>query len=37
MVQKNEPQKKEKRINPVYEYLMQLRGKVFVNDPMLLA
>ena len=27
----------EKKLNPVYEYLMRLRGHVFVNDPMLLV
>ncbi len=27
----------EKKLNPVYEYLMKLRGHVFVNDPMLLV
>ncbi len=30
-------QKEEKKLNPVYEYLMKLRGHVFVNDPMLLV
>lgn len=37
MASKKETDKQEKKINPVYEYLMQLRGKVFVNDPMLLV
>ena len=30
----NKNSKEEKKMNPVYEYLMKLRGHVFVNDPM---
>jgi len=33
----NKTPKEEKKLNPVYEYLMKLRGHVFVNDPMLLV
>jgi len=33
----NKTPKEEKKLNPGYEYLMKLRGHVFVNDPMLLV
>ena len=35
--EKNKDNQQPKKLNPVYEYLMKLRGQVIVNDPMLLV
>lgn len=35
-IKQTEQHKSEKKINPVYEYLTQFRGQVFVTDPNLM-
>ena len=37
MASKEKQNQEPRKMNPVYEYLLRLRGHVFVNDPMLLA